>query len=101
VMVPQYLFFILLVLATAIFFSSRLFSSSPKAPLFGMGFSTFLLIMGQSISGTDDAGGKVWMRVIMIMIAVIYVVTAFGILEAYKTRRNLKLQKRLEKPSTA
>ena len=80
VMVPQYLFFILMVLATAIFFSSRLFSSSPKAPLFGMGFSTFLLIMGQSISGTDDAGGKVWMRVIMIMIAVIYVVTAFGIL---------------------
>ena len=101
VMVPQYLFFILMVLATAIFFSSRLFSSSPKAPLFGMAFSTFLLIMGQSISGTDDAGGKVWMRVIMIMIAVIYVVTAFGILEAYKTRKNLKLQKRLAKPSPA
>lgn len=101
VMVPQYLFFILMVLATAIFFSSRLFSSSPKAPLFGMGFSTFLLIMGQSISGTDDAGGKVWMRVIMIMIAVIYVVSAFGILEAYKTRKKLKLRKRLAKPSTA
>lgn len=101
VMVPQYLFFILMVLATAIFFSSRLFSSSPKAPLFGMAFSTFLLIMGQSVSGTDDAGGKVWMRVLMIMIAVIYVVTAFGILEAYKTSKKLKLRKRLAKPSTA
>ena len=101
VMVPQYLFFILMVLATAIFFSSRLFSSSPKAPLFGMGFSTFLLIMGQSVSGTDDAGGKVWMRVIMIMIAVIYVVTAFGILEAFKNRKKQKLRNRLAKPSPA
>jgi hypothetical protein len=90
-----------MVLATAIFFSSRLFSSNPKAPLFGMGFSTFLLIMGQSISGTDDAGGKVWMRVIMIMIAVIYVVTAFSIMEAYKNKRKRKLQNRLTKLSTA
>ena len=101
VMVPQYVFFILMVLATAIFFSSRLFSSNPKAPLFGMGFSTFLLIMGQSISGTDDAGGKVWMRVIMIMIAVLYVVTAFRIMEAYKNKRKHKLQNRLTKLSTA
>lgn len=101
VMVPQYVFFILMVLATAIFFSSRLFSLNPKAPLFGMGFSTFLLIMGQSISGTDDAGEKVWMRVIMIMIAVIYVVTAFSIIEAYKSRKKRKLQNRLIKLSTA
>jgi hypothetical protein len=95
VMVPQYLFFILMVMATALFFSSRLFSSDPKAPLFGMGFSTFLLIMGQSISGTDDAGGKVWMRVIMIMIAVIYVVTTFGIMEAYKSRKKRNPQNSL------
>jgi len=91
VMVPQYVFFILMVLATALFFSSRLFSSNPKAPLFGMGFSTFLLIIGQSTSGTDDAGGKVWMRVLMIMIAVIYVVAAFSIMEAYKSRKKHKL----------
>ena len=95
VMAPQYLFFILMVMATALFFSSRLFSSNPKAPLFGMGFSTFLLIMGQSISGTDDAGGEVWMRVIMIMIAVIYVITAFGIMEAYKSRKKRKPQNNL------
>ena len=101
VMTPLFFFFVLMVLATALFFATRLFSSSPKAPLFGMGFSTFLLIMGQSTTGTDDAGGKVWMRVIMIMIAVIYVVTAFGIMEAYKTRKKSKVKNRQTKPSLA
>ena len=101
VMVPIYLFFILMVLSTSLYFATRLFSSIPKAPLFGMGFSTFLLIMGQSTTGTDDAGGKVWMRVIMIMIAVIYVVTAFAIMEAYKTRKKSKLQNSQTKPSLA
>ena len=66
-----------------------------------MGFSTFLLIMGQSTTGTDDAGGKVWMRVIMIMIAVIYVVTALSIMEAFKTRKKSKLQNSQTKPSLA
>jgi hypothetical protein len=95
VMVPFYPYFVLMVLAVSLFFASKLFSKSPKAPLFGMGFSTFLLITGQSISSTDDAGGKVWMRVLMIMIAVIYVVTAFRILEAYKEKKKRNLQRSL------
>jgi len=95
VMVPFYLFFILLVGATSLYFASQLFSKNPKAPLFGMGFSTFLLIMGQSTSGTDDAGGKVWLRVLMIMIAVVYVVTAFRVMEAYKEKKKRKLQRSL------
>ncbi len=90
VIIPQYFFFILMVLAIAIYFASNLFSNNPKAPLFGMGFSTFLLIMGQSISSTADAGGKVWMRVLMIMIAVIYVVTSFALMQAYKSKRQGK-----------
>lgn len=95
VMVPFYPYFVLMVLAVSLFFASRLFSRSPRAPLFGMGFSTFLLITGQSISGTDDAGGKVWMRVVMIMIAVIYVVTAFRVMEAYKEKKKRKLARSL------
>jgi hypothetical protein len=95
VMVPFYPYFVLMVLAVSLFFASKLFSKSPRAPLFGMGFSTFLLITGQSISSTDDAGGKVWMRVLMIMIAVIYVVTAFRIMEAYKEKRKANLLRSL------
>lgn len=95
VIVPFYPYFVLMVLVFSLYFASKLFSKNPKAPLFGMGFSTFLLILGQSISGTDDAGGKVWLRVIMIMIAVIYVVTAFRVLEAYKEKKKRKLLKSL------
>ena len=96
VMAPHYLFFILMVTAISLYFASELFSTNPKAPLFGMGFSTFLLIIGQSTSGTDDAGGKVWLRVLMIMIAVIYVVTAFQIMEAYKEKKKRLAQKKHE-----
>jgi uncharacterized membrane protein YccC len=101
VVVPQYLFFILMVGAIATYFASRLFSTKPIAPLFGMGFSTFLLIMGQTTSSTADAGGKVWMRVLMIMIAVIYVVTAFALLEAAKSKKQQKQKNSLIKPSVA
>lgn len=101
VMVPLFPMLILLVLATGLFFASRLFSGLATAPLFGMGFSTFLLVIGQTTSGTDDAGGKVWMRVVMIMIAVIYVVAALRIQEAYKNKKKLRAAKKLSKPELA
>jgi hypothetical protein len=46
-----------------------------------------LLIIGQATTGTSDAGDKVWIRVVQIMIAVIYVVVAFVVLKAFKERR--------------
>lgn len=95
VMVPFYPYFLLLVLAISLYFASILFSKSPKAPLFGMGFSTFLLITGQSVSSTSNAGGEVWLRVLMIMIAVLYVVVAFRILEAYREKKQNKLLRSL------
>lgn len=101
VMVPLYLAMILLVLATGLFFATRLFSENPMAPLFGMGFSTFLLVIGQTTSGTDDAGGKVWSRVLMIMVAVVYVVLALKIIESYKLRKNQRSAKVLPKTGLA
>jgi hypothetical protein len=54
-----------------------------------MAFSTFLLIIC-SVTGSDGDGGavsKVWSRVIQIMIAVIYFVSAFGLIEKLKPSR--------------
>lgn len=96
VIAPHFLFFTLMLTASSLYFASRLFSTNPKAPLFGMGFSTFLLVLGQSISSTDDAGGKVWIRVVLIMIAVFYVITAFKILEAFKEKKKRLAQKQSE-----
>ncbi len=87
VIVPEFSFLILLILLAGLFLAARLFSERKTAPLYGMSFSTLLLIIGQATSTTSDAGDKVWIRVVEIMIAVIYVVLAFAILNFLKERR--------------
>ena len=81
IIVPNFVFMILISLSIGLFFGSRLFSSSKYAGIFGSGFSTFLLILGSVTSSDAEAGSKVWTRVIQISMAVTYVVIAFGILD--------------------
>lgn len=90
VIVPNFVFMILVALSIGLFFASRLFSDNKYAAIFGSGFSTFLLILGSVTSSDADAGSKVWSRVVQISIAVSYVVLAFGIL-------NRILNSRMEK----
>ena len=80
VIVPNFIFMILISISIGIFFGSRLFSDHKYAGIFGSGFSTFLLILGSVTSSDAEAGSEVWSRVIQISMAVIYVVIAFGIL---------------------
>ncbi len=80
VIVPNFIFMMLVALSVGLFFGSRLFSDHKLAGIFGTGFSTFLLILGSVTASDAEAGGEVWNRVIQIGMAVIYVVTAFGIL---------------------
>ncbi|UCE94276.1 MAG: hypothetical protein JSV73_03070, partial [Flavobacteriaceae bacterium] len=80
VIVPNFIFMMLLVFVIGMFFGSRLFSDNKYAAIFGSGFSTFLLILGSVTSSDAEAGSKVWSRVIQISIAVSYVVIAFNIL---------------------
>jgi len=87
VFVPMLPFMILITLLIGFIFGGKLFSKAKLAPIFGMGFSTFLLILGSVTSSDDDAGSAVWSRLLQIGIAVIYVVIAFGILNY---RQNIK-----------
>ncbi len=84
--VPEYGFLLLLVLLTGLFLGPLVFGTGKLAPLYGMAFSTFLLIIG-SVTGSDGdgAGGKVWSRVIQIIIAVVYTVSAFGLIAKFRT----------------
>jgi hypothetical protein len=79
--VPEYSFLIMLVLLSGLIFGQLLYSQSPLASIYGMAFSTLLLIIG-SVTGSDGdgAGGKVWSRVFQIMVAVVYAVSAFGLI---------------------
>lgn len=94
VIIPEYVFLLLLTLLTGLMFGSRLFSGRPKAPLYGMAYSTLLLVIGSTTGSSGDAETKVYTRIIQIMSAVIYVVVAFGLLEHFKKlRREKKLIK--------
>ena len=99
VMVPEYTFLIVLTLLAGLLFGSRLFSGKPKAALYGMAFSTLLLIIGSTTSSSGEADVKVYTRVIQIMAAVIYVVVAFGLLEHFKKLRQEKKSRKLGKKS--
>lgn len=86
--VPEMVFLALLVLLFGLIFGQKLFSGKPAAPLYGMAFSTFILVLGSVTSSDGDAGEKVWERLFQISTAVIYIVVAFKILNYYtKTRR--------------
>lgn len=92
VMVPDFIFMLLLTLLVGFIFGGRLFSNSKYAGIFGSAFSTFLLILGSVTSSDDEAGSKVWDRVIQITMAVTYVVIAFGLLDKFEKWKKIKLQ---------
>ena len=86
VMVPEYGYLILLTLLAALLFGGRLFSDSPKAPLFGMAFSTVLLVVLSTTSSYGEADAKAWTRVVQITVAVVYLVVAFGTIRSLRRK---------------
>ena len=85
--VPEYAFLILLTLLAGLFFGSRLMSDRPTAPLYGMAFSTLLLVIGMTTSMAGDARAKVYDRLFQMGLAVLYVVVAFGLIERWRQAR--------------
>jgi len=87
--VPHFIFMLLLVLLVGFLFAPKRFSKSKLAPIFGTGFSTFLLILGSVTSSDSEAGSEVWSRVIQIAAAVIYVVVAFQIVNFFFNKKEI------------
>lgn len=87
-LVPIVSFFLMTVLFMGLVLGRKLFSGLPMAPLFGMAFSTFLLIIGSTTSGDETANSKVWIRVAQIMMAVVYVALSFGFIDKCRNSLN-------------
>ena len=85
--VPLFFFFLLLFLGTALVFAGIIFSDKPYAGLFKTGFSTLVLIIGSTTSSTSDAANEIYIRVFQVMMAVLYVVVAYYILDAIRLKR--------------
>jgi hypothetical protein len=85
--VPNFFFFIILFLATALIFSEIVFAGKPHSRLFKTGFSTLTLIIGSTTNSTDNAANEIWIRVFQVMLAVFYVVGAYYIWDAFLLKR--------------
>ena len=86
--IPEFFYLVLVVLLAGLIFGRQVFSGKPMAALWGMGYSTFLLVICSTTAmGTTEADAKVWTRVLQIMIAVIYIVVAFGLIARFKKEK--------------
>jgi len=81
VMVPSFTFFLLLVLLAGLWVGGWIFSERLLGKLLGGGITAVFIILGPAVTGDAQAGAQLFVRLAMIMGAVIYVVLAFGLLE--------------------
>jgi len=80
----------ILTLLIGMVFANGLFAGKPTSALFGMAFSTFLLILGNVISLAGEAGEIVWIRILQIGIAMLYMVLAYRWVEQIGFIKKLK-----------
>jgi hypothetical protein len=81
VAVPDFGFFIVLMLLTTLLIGQRRFSDAPTAGLYGSAMNTVLIVIGGVTTSTGEAGAKIYVRIAQIIIAVIYIVVSLGLLE--------------------
>ena len=81
VWVPAYPFFLLLITLTGLVLGRLIVSGSALGQLLAGGITTVFIVMGPALTGDAEAGAKLMVRVWQIMLAVLFVVTAFGVME--------------------
>lgn len=82
VLVPMFFFLLLLFFGVALLIGNEILGGGKYAAQIKAGFSTIVIILGSAVGTNEvDAGGKMLLRVIQIIIVVIYLVIAFGIIE--------------------
>ena len=90
--VPNFFFFTLLFLGTALVFSKKIFSGKTNAIYYKTGFSTLTLIIGDISLGTENASNEIWLRILQIFIAVSYVIVGLEIINHKRENRILKIK---------
>jgi len=82
VMVPTYPFMIAIMFLALLLIAREMFSDKPTAPLYGLSISTFLIIIGSSVSFNDSGASSIfYTRIMLIFFAGFYVVIAYSIVE--------------------
>ena len=89
VMVPSFAFLLLVVLLAGLWVGGWIFSDRPLGKLLGAGITTLFIVLGPTLMGDAEAGTNLFIRLFMIMGAVVYVVLAFGLLERLTRGRRI------------
>jgi hypothetical protein len=89
VMVPSFAFLLLIVLLAGLWVGGWIFSDRPLGKLLGGGITTLFIVLGPTLTGEAEAGTNLFVRLFMIMGAVVYVVLAFGLLERLTRGRRI------------
>ena len=91
--VPNFTFFLVLYMGTALLFARKIFSDDPDGWYYKTAFSGLTLIIGE-ISYSDDiytGGYEIWDRLLQVTSAVIYMLIAMTVINAFRKRRELKV----------
>lgn len=84
---PWFPFLLVLTALGGLLFGSLLYSDHQYAKLAGPAFTTVLLIIGSTVTSTNEAGAKVVTRVLQITAATLYLVIVFNLVDKLGRRR--------------
>ena len=70
----------LLVFGVSLMFGQKIFSDSPTASLYGTGLNTVIVLLGATTASFgDEAAAKMWVRLLQISAACLYIVAALSL----------------------
>jgi len=87
IVVPEYPFFIVLMLLTTLVIASKSFSDKPNAMYYASCFSTFYILVNSSQAAGADFSSAFIIRLILILLATVYVIFSLIVFEHFWPQR--------------
>ncbi|MEP0712053.1 hypothetical protein [Algoriphagus sp.] len=84
---PTFFFYSIVLLAASAFFTFNMYSDKKTRDMYPMAYRTFFVVMGVVSSTTDQVEGKLVDRLLGIILAVVYVVLAYHVLNIFNNPR--------------
>jgi hypothetical protein len=86
VAVPEFHFFIVLMLLTTLLFGTAIFSDSPNAKYIASGITALIILLGSSMGEGVSIADKFIMRIVLISSATLYIVAVLSLLDRLFSR---------------
>ena len=83
VAVPEFWFYVALMLLTALYFGRQVFSGKPTAKYYNSALIALLILVNGSMGEGAEFTEKFIMRIILITLAVVYIVAALKVLDSF------------------